>query len=529
MILPLLNYSKNTKKIAEEALNNRIIPFPNFKVIPFDQSIWEYNKDGKETSYQLYIHSLRVVGEILNEYKKTLNIEYLYKAKEITDSWIIYSKERATKMTWYDHPTANRTQVFIELIYQLKKYDASLDLNRYFDQLKIHCDYLQSDENYRPNNHGIMMDRALISAGLVLKNNLYYLKGKSRLQNTFWVSYSSNGVHLENSPEYHLMVTKMYNEIELYLNKHNNTLGIEINNMLENSKKYLSTIQKPDGNIPAIGDSSEFSTKSEIDWNNFNDIESGLTIIKDEKIKLYLGFICGFSTSTHKHADDLSIILNYNSKDYFVDSGKYNYSKTPERYYIVSNKAHSSFQLNEKYDKINMNKFDKEIWTDTYFDNAEYTIVSGYHNKYNNATLRRTIYYHKKLNVVIIRDIGKSSEKRKWINRFNLNEKVNYSLSDDNQAVLKFDEDYIIISNLTNQYVKCIDSLTNEFVEKPFYSNKVNQKINNSQLIYEDEYKEETEHIFCITFNEKNIIHIKKERNYLVLSKSGIEVRLPIV
>ncbi|MEB6262251.1 heparinase II/III domain-containing protein [Mammaliicoccus sciuri] len=529
IILPLLKYNKNTKKIAQEALENRIIPFPNFNAIPFDHKIWEYNKNGKETSYQLYIHSLRVVGELIKEYIKMSDIQYLFKAKEIIDSWITFSEEYTTSMTWYDHPTANRTQVIIELIYYLKKYDDNFEVEKYLEQLRIHCKYLENDKNYRPNNHGIMMDRALLSAGLVLNNKFYYLKGKSRLQNTFWNSYSSNGVHLENSPEYHLMVTKMYTEIESYLNKHDDTLGTDLNNMLDFSKKYLENIQKPDGYIPPIGDSSEFKINSELNWNNFNDTESGLTIIKDEKHELYLGFICGFSTSTHKHADDLSIVLNYKAKDYIIDSGKYNYSKTPERYYVVSNKAHSSFQLNEKYKKENINKYKKDIWTDIYFDSDEYTIVSGYNNKYENSCLRRTVYYHKKLNVVIIRDIGKSIDNKNWISRFNLSEKIKYRFINQSKIILSNEGDFISIKNITNQKLDYLDSYKNQVVEKPFYAHKVNQKMYNSQLIYQDEEKKETESIFCITFNDDSDIQIVKKDNFISIKNKDIESILPII
>src|SRR5699024_994960 len=111
---------------------------------------------------------------------------------------------------------------------------------------------------------------------------VFYLKGKSRIQQTFWLSFSHNGVHLENSPEYHLMVIKMFVEIEKYLNKNDDTLGIEINNMIKQSQNYLLKIKKPNGIIPAIGDSSEIKINSEeLYWENFKDSESGLTIIKE--------------------------------------------------------------------------------------------------------------------------------------------------------------------------------------------------------------------------------------------------------
>lgn len=527
-ILPLLPFTTNTVKIANEALEDKIIPFPNFDAIPFNKKVWFYEKGRETPSYQLYIHSLRVVAELLNYYKKEKKKEYLYKAKDITDSWISFAASEKTKMTWYDHPTANRTQVIIELIYYLNKLDSTVDLSRYFSQLETHCDYLQSDLNYRANNHGIMMDRALIMTGLVLGNEVFYLKGKSRIQQTFWLSFSHNGVHLENSPEYHLMVIKMFVEIEKYLNKNDDTLGIEINNMIKQSQNYLLKIKKPNGIIPAIGDSSEIKINSEeLYWENFKDSESGLTIIKEESNKLYLAFICGFSTATHKHSDDLSIILSYDNQDYFVDSGKFNYSKSKERYYVVSNKAHSSFQLDEKYEKNYENKFTKEIWTDTFFDTYDYTVVSGYNKKYKNAFMRRTVYYVKKMNLILIIDYGISDNKKNWINRFNLNEKIEVKKNKNNSAILSINNSYLYLECLSEHNISIIDKFTDEIVENPIISKKANKKINNKQIILEENNKNISEFICCISFNEVPEVKILEKENYLVLYKKNTRIQLP--
>lgn len=529
-VLPLLPFSRHTQEIAKLALNNKIIPFPNFEAISFNECIWKFEKGVNTTSYQLYIQSLRVVAELINFYKKTKEEKYLYKAKEIVDSWIEFSKESNTEMTWYDHPTANRTQVIIELMYYLNSVNNSIDLTTYYHQLEIHCEYLIDDTNYRSNNHGLMMDRSLICAGKVLGNSLFYLKGKSRAQQTFWLSYSHNGVHLENSPEYHLMVTKMYKEIENYLNRSNDSLGIEINKMIKKADEFLNKIKNNNNIVPAIGDSSEIEIKNdEIDWQNFRDIEAGITIIKEKVNELYLGFICGFSSATHKHSDDLSIILSYKKQDYFIDSGKYNYSKSSSRYYLVSNKAHSSFQLNEKYEKSNLNKYTKEIWTDMYLDNEDYILVSGYHKKYKNAFMRRTIYYLKQLNLIIIRDVGESNEPKNWTNKFNLDVDVDVSICEDGNVKLNKNHDYITLKCLSDQEIKLVSEFEEEIINEPIISKKANKKSNTNQLVLCDEHKYKTEFLLCISFNESSNIKIIKENNSIKVYKNCHELILPTI
>src|SRR5690606_612584 len=119
---------------------------------------------------------------------------------------------------------------------------------------------LYQDSIYPKNNHGIMMDRALISLHLVLlkhpKSALWLEKGISRIREAFHRDFSYKGVHLENSPDYHSMVMKMFVKIEEFLSKNNLTLGNDIVKRIELTKEYMKYIVKPDNTVPLIGDTS---------------------------------------------------------------------------------------------------------------------------------------------------------------------------------------------------------------------------------------------------------------------------------
>ncbi|WP_213810065.1 heparinase II/III family protein [Jeotgalicoccus sp. WY2] len=122
-VFPLLETSNNTKRIAEKALNNIIEPFPKFDDIEFKKDFdWEYKHPKVETSYQLYLQNLRVVNELLNQYRETANDEFIIKSKEIIESWFDYiDAGNETKMTWYDHAIGARSQVLIDFFIMLKK------------------------------------------------------------------------------------------------------------------------------------------------------------------------------------------------------------------------------------------------------------------------------------------------------------------------------------------------------------------------------------------------------------------------
>src|SRR5699024_5844335 len=218
-VFPLLNKNKNTKSIAYKAARNSIIPFPGFESTPYDENYWYTDKKAKYgASYQLYIQSLRVCAELLNHYTETKIEKYFLKAEEIIKSWIGFSKtDPEEKMVWYDHPTANRVQVIIQYLYLAGENGYPYDEKLFAETLRKHADVLSDDSIYNNNNHGLMMDRSLMVIGHVLKDKLLFNKGYYRAIDTFWYSFSSQGIHLENSPDYHNMVVRMYRDIEKYL------------------------------------------------------------------------------------------------------------------------------------------------------------------------------------------------------------------------------------------------------------------------------------------------------------------------
>lgn len=68
-MLPLAKYNKSTLKYAKLALENTIVPFPGFDPIQFDDKFdWSYIHHKNHVSYQLYLQSLRIVGQLLAAY-----------------------------------------------------------------------------------------------------------------------------------------------------------------------------------------------------------------------------------------------------------------------------------------------------------------------------------------------------------------------------------------------------------------------------------------------------------------------------
>ncbi|MFD2830021.1 heparinase II/III domain-containing protein [Corticicoccus populi] len=458
-VLRLFKHNKNTKKIAKKALKNEIIPFPNFDSVPLDINYYKTDKSEKYgTSYQLYIQSLRSCTEVLLEFEKSKDIRYLFKAKEIIYMWIDFvNAGTEEKMVWYDHPTAYRTQTIIHFIYLAKLNDLDIDDRLFTAVLKKHGDVLMDESLYRNNNHGLMMDKSLLVLGNVLSNQLFFSTGYHRAIETFYYSFSAQGIHLENSPDYHNMVVKMYNEIERYLKLSGKSFNKTILGYLNLSSKYLDTIKAPNNRLPAIGDSNNTIRKSPKYYNNFCDVEAGIGVLQYNKEKpFYTNFICGYSSQVHKHKDDFAVGINYNGEDFIIDAGKFNYNRnSPIRNYMISTEAHSVFSLKDySYDIKANNRFTRNIKISGYNFNDQISFIKGTHADYNNTDTRlaRTVMQIDGLPVFIIVDDCLTDSLMNFSQVFNLHEKIKVTQKNDKYYLEGKNETLVI-----KQFVK-VDS-----------------------------------------------------------------------
>ncbi|WP_062108567.1 alginate lyase family protein [Bacillus niameyensis] len=456
-ILRLTDANSNTEKNAQLILDNHFVLQESLDILDFSNGIdWDYKHYVSSNTYQLYLHSLMPISYLGNAFEATNDTIYLKKAIKIVKDWLEFdSNDKDNKFIWYDHTSAYRTHNLIYLFLCLKRINLPFpDL----DELIIkHAEFLYKDTYYRKNNHGIMMDRALIQAGVVFNYpnaDNWKNKGLFRLKDNFYSSYSSKGVHLENSPEYHLVVERLFHSIEDFLNKYDLTLGKEIIGKFKLIAEYYSFILKPDGYLPMIGDSSHKKlNRKEKKYTSFFDLEAGISILQAKNNQspinsTWLSFVCGYSTLTHKHFDDLSINLFYNGHDIFVDSGKHSYGSSPERGYVRSARAHNTIVINNK----NYVHPDPEVVKDrisitAFSSNRTYDYVKGINLGYEGTSIERAICFIKP-NVLIILDKVSSKTVQKCSQFFTLSPKVKIVKEGINHTVLKSQNDEVHIEQL---------------------------------------------------------------------------------
>ena len=523
-VFPLIGDAKtkingDLQRIADKALRNIIEPFPKYPDIAFGANFnWDHQEPELATSYSLYLQNLRVVGTLLAVYEHSKNTALLDKCDEILQSWLNYVEAGGqTEMTWYDHAVGARCRVLTQYLAICEEVGRSYDKKRFTSILEKHATILMDDSHHRMNNHGIMMDNALISLGIGLQRMDFFYHGMERVKAIFWQTFSETGMHQENSPEYHSMVQRMFNELELFLKANGFSLGKDVLRKLQVVSLHRKRLVKPDGKIPAIGDSSHRAAESTYNWDSFHDQMSGFSILKEEQLELYLAFICGFSATAHKHSDDLSVILNYGKKDFFVDAGKYNYGKNRFRSFVVSRVAHSSFTVDRSYKRDPENRYTKQIATDHFLDSKLYSLASGYNLGYDAAALRRSVYVIPEQSLIVINDQGQNLENRRenWQQRFTLSPQATARLLNENTIEVTNGDKTIYLkwNSKSRPLIEVIDKSDG----KVFVSENTKSTTPTSQIVISHASSTEFDGVISISLGKEFTGGIEVDRNSQII------------
>ncbi|HEY6653615.1 MAG TPA: heparinase II/III family protein [Solirubrobacterales bacterium] len=259
------------------------------------------------------------------------------------------------KYAWYDHAAAAR---LVHLAYLLREGIRLGQLEaeeRHTLAVSVveHADYVLSDENYQPNhNHGLFSDAALKLAADELsvapESAQWAEVATSRFRSVVELTVeASEGVHLEHSPFYQLVVRNAlarFAPAQLLPPE-------ELDSLLERMDEASSWLTAPDGALPPIGDTNVGSRPSAAVQEAATQTrglrafsQSGYCVVHDGDS--YLIVTAGFHSEGHKHADDLSFCLYEGGRMVVVDSGNpgYDYASAA-RQYCVSPSAHSGIAV----------------------------------------------------------------------------------------------------------------------------------------------------------------------------------------
>lgn len=256
------------------------------------------------------------------------------------------SEEILQTLTSRDHLAAEQIRSITYLLATQKVENT--DLCR--EILEKILDWALIPENVKKNNHGMMLVASLLHIPLFFENSrTVEIEPYSTAQLIDIISdaFDSTGLCKENSPIYHRFyityISRLVAEIDV-IPQVNEKLVNFLHETLLVAQRTIEEIALPNGALPPFGDGNLTEPLYEVPTQNstFYSQESGFYCNRSITGQKYFSVKSGYSSITHKHADDTSIFYWYKGEPIIADAGFYNYDwQDPKTVVVKSQRGHS--------------------------------------------------------------------------------------------------------------------------------------------------------------------------------------------
>lgn len=383
--LERLDNTKNCN-LGEELLQKKILKLGVFPEYAFDikNDFWEEDPFNNR-SWQWRLHWFEFVNFLISYNYRNNDQDSLNLCRDLIESWLDKYMGRLTsfEFVWHDHATALRAEVLLSFLNYVEFYAKEWMHENYVFIERIQAFLLESkiklsDESFYSlhTNHGLEQARVLLLLSIFFHDEIDQKLAINRLQSELLYSFTSEGVHKENSPGYHQFVLKVFlNIISKFPKNVLGDLSEQFEEIGSKALRFLAHITRPDGYLPIIGDTELIKPSDSYSVYFANDIEyqeylysstlgrrgkkpreifkvyekSGYAIYRNQwgnkddfnkTIQLILK--AGCLSRYHHQQDEGHILLFAYGEDWLIDSGLYNYiNSDPIRKYIRSRVAHN--------------------------------------------------------------------------------------------------------------------------------------------------------------------------------------------
>lgn len=384
-----------TLAISNKSLGEALFVTRKLELAPFtavDFAGWaDWEQDPlKNRSWQWRLNWLSFISYLLGYHRSSGNDEVLSFTREAVQSWLDSYLGTDTcypfEFIWHDHATALRAEQLVLFAYYCREAapawtQQNADFLQYLERaLVVHGEWLAKESFYsKHTNHGLEQARVLLLLGTVFEGEQgseWRQIAIRRISSELTFSFTSEGVHVENSPGYHIFVFKVFlSIIKDYPKEMLGDLADQFSQFSIKALSFITRILRPDGKLPPIGDTEQLPTSdayraafgSTVEYQYFlyalsqgkqgakpqqlNAVypRAGYAIFRDSwpESDDYLGAFhvivkVGCSSRYHHQQDEGHISLYGGGEDWLIDSGLYNYiAKDPVRKYMRSRAAHN--------------------------------------------------------------------------------------------------------------------------------------------------------------------------------------------
>jgi hypothetical protein len=324
---------------------------------------------------------------------KPIEIQY-FNVGDVTPEWLdTYGDE----MYWETFKVADLTLG--------ETYDVVFDIVHNYDAIN------EDDFVVRVvDRNGMFEDMAVMQYARYTDDPDMYRHAVARIVTYFAKYFDADGVQLENSPEYHMVIVE---ELKAFLEqadpKHTEGYAV-LQEKYEKSHVFSNMVLLPDGTLPNIGDTKRMpidlteyypempalSFGQELVRHSF--YHAGYAIVKNENS--YLLFRAGYILDDHHHNDDLSFWL-YKNGDIVSEVGPFGYEYTnPYSEYVRSFAAHNSLlvdgenTINEAGEVVLLDSGHANTMQGktTRIQGVEWTRAIRYNENFTEITLQDTVH-----------------------------------------------------------------------------------------------------------------------------------------
>lgn len=366
------------RKLVEEGIY-AFNGFPDVKVDLFAD--WTADPVGNR-SWQWNTASFNFMPSLLGYHQTSSDARALAFAIAAIESWCAaVPRLSGYEFANHDHATALRAENSLYLMAYLINHKLAVDARPGIRRLIMReAARLAQDEFYSAHtNHGIEQSRILAFVAHAFpkaaKAGEWWDLALARLEKELAFAFTREGVHVENSPAYHVFVCNAFLKAVYALPEdRTGPLRRAVDKVMIPAMRYTTHIVRPDGLLPIIGDTQHappmncfhpyaahpafrellFSTSGGRDGVAPGKSvaafpESGYLVVRDRwgaspkaaRAAFHLIMKCGWHSSYHRHDDDFSVVLFY-GEDWLVDGGLYSYVESdPVRRYLRSKWAHN--------------------------------------------------------------------------------------------------------------------------------------------------------------------------------------------
>jgi glycosyltransferase involved in cell wall biosynthesis len=375
--------------------------------LPLD---WSFNPNSKKDRNWLFqLHAWRMLDNNFFEYEKQQDISKLIATIPIIRDWyrFVIVEQMDTPMNWNDMATGIRA---MKLAYLINRFNWDKNRNKISEEdnailLKLASMHIRelNEQEIPLHNHGIFQVHGLMLLSWILNDQSsinYALSSMNMLLNQ---QFYKEGVHVENSDDYHWFIYNTFNKI---LNFEPYQSNKSIQNIMQNAHEFKKWTVFPNKQALLIGDSVDNFKK--IDFSSCSKEnsfilkyfkESGYLFVRSsfdipENKASMLFFQTAYRNKAHRHSDDFNILLYEYGINILVDSGKYSYDGSLQRNYIHSTRAHNCVSVDGlNYDIKGQEFYPSALKEATCTDNGIYILKTSLYRQSMQVIHNRNIFY----------------------------------------------------------------------------------------------------------------------------------------